>query len=109
MRACSVCAEFADPASGLFQAIYGPEAPSRLLSEIDGLAVLPTIGQLGSCHLLLAPLNHVTSFALADQTAIDAAERVVERLRQAIQLDGSQAVVFEHGLPHDAAGGGCGV
>jgi diadenosine tetraphosphate (Ap4A) HIT family hydrolase len=106
---CTLCAEFADPAAGLFAAIYEPDAPSRVLREDGDVLVIPTIGQITACHLLVLPRQHKTSFASMGAGQLERADRLVESVRTALEATGSRCVVFEHGLGAHPGQGGCGV
>lgn len=71
--------------------------------------VTPTVGELGSDHLLVIPRLHVPSFRHLPRSHSLEAERIVDKHDALLSDEHTKVVVFEHGMASHSAAGGCGI
>lgn len=107
---CDFCLEFERSPWSTFGRLFGSVMDSRILWRSASLVALPSLGAISPGHLLLMPVEHVTS--LAHLTEPD--RRETEAIASSLQTYLAQTflgpvVLFEHGLLPDQLGGGCGV
>lgn len=104
---CEFCTEFNEASSSRFSYLYGTTLASRVMMSQDGIAVMPTIGQLFRGSLLLLPIEHVEMMADLPATTLSSMIKLLERIEDMIKPFG-MPVAFEHGA-RCSTQGGCGV
>lgn len=103
VRNCSFCDELYHkvydeelyPYIGELYKRYGKK--DRILYEDTQFVVVPSLGPISPCHLLVIPKQHVCSYALLDSNILDNAEKIINALEQVIRKNYGDSVVFEHG------------
>ncbi len=100
---CSICSEFF---AGEVDKMYSKELQqvhdscgrtSRILYENDNYMVIPTLGPVAECHLLLLPKQHVSSFALLSKEQLKEAECLIQKICNIVNKKYGNSIVFEHG------------
>ena len=105
-RGCEFCVEFQEHRTSRYHSTYGAAAPSRLL-RVGDFRVFPTLGQIFTGSLLVAPATHIERFS-------DTGPNMSREARLALDLALSaasgfgQPIVFEHGA-RCVTGAGCGI
>lgn len=107
--ACCFCDELSGGHENQYKAIYGREAPSRLLWRTTNFAVVPSLGALVQDYLLVIPFSHVTSIRELGVSARQELASTVGQLRACLEDGARRTVIFEHGNPVGATSGGCGI
>ncbi len=106
MHRCEFCDEIRDPRRSRFGAIYGGELTSRTVRETPSFVVLPTLGQIFACSMLVVPRRHVETlagFADGQGELIGLMGELEDRLSAT-----GHVVFFEHGA-RCTTNGGCGI
>jgi diadenosine tetraphosphate (Ap4A) HIT family hydrolase len=93
---CDFCAEFA--AGG---------ADSRVIAEMAGWVLLPTVGCFTPGYCLLMPVRHIDAAADAPPTELARAQAALEDARAAITSTFGPTIVAEHGPRGCQLGAGC--
>ncbi|MBR4082862.1 MAG: HIT domain-containing protein [Lachnospiraceae bacterium] len=100
---CSICNEFNkkkidDLYSLQMKEIYEAcNVKSRILYEDELFWVIPSLGPVSECHLLILPKAHTYSFALLSEEQLIKAERLIKRICNIVNKVYGSSVVFEHG------------
>lgn len=100
---CSICVEFQEPAKAYkvfpylreWSEKYGID--SRILYEDKDFVIIPSLGPVSECHLLVLPRLHVCSYALLDSEMLGKAERIINAVASIIHNIYGGCVIFEHG------------
>lgn len=106
IKSCSICDELHNNESGLFYSNLRDKfrkmgIKSRILYEDSQFVVMPSLGAISACHLLILPKQHVSSFALLDDDLLNLAEMVIQKVAEIIREKYGGCVVFEHGTLND--------
>ena len=96
---CAFCTEFAAP-SGLGQG-------TRIICEVSGWALLPTVGCFSPGYCLFMPLSHIDAVADAPDAELRLIEQAVEDMRTLISGTFGAVIVAEHGPRGCQLGAGC--
>ena len=104
---CEFCDEFADPRGSVFSRLYSHLLPDRIVARSGGFVAFPTIGQIFSQYLLVAPEAHVETLAGLPPSQIARLSRFAQQLSRVVARGGPVAI-FEHGARKET-GGGCGI
>ena len=70
---------------------------SRILYEDEHFYVIPTLGPISECHLLIIPKVHVCSFALLSDKQLIKADELIKKVRNVVNKVYGCSIVFEHG------------
>jgi diadenosine tetraphosphate (Ap4A) HIT family hydrolase len=104
---CEFCAEFSQPSGSRFGSLYAGIIPNRIVEQSNGVAVLPTLGQLFPGSLLILPIAHFETVASMPRTGrafcLEMATKYVDRLHGY-----GTPVIFEHGARR-GSGRSCGI
>lgn len=100
---CAICREFfakekeaLDYSARSLSEITG--SGTRILYEDDYFIVIPSLGPVSHCHLLILPKKHVCSFALLEPEWIEMAEMLIGKIVHAAEKVFGKMIVFEHGV-----------
>lgn len=104
---CEFCEELINHHFSRFNKIYGKSYKTRILAERDGLVVLPTIGQLFKCSLLIMPVIHYETMAQLPVSNLKGLISLLADLENKIRPFGTP-ILFEHGAKCKT-GAGCGI
>lgn len=66
--------------------------------------LIPSVGPISPCHLLLCPLNHVSSFAQIDQSQMEDIQTILNDVINAVKKEYGYAIAFEHGTSSNNRG-----
>lgn len=100
-ESCTICEELSGRKNtGLYyewakQAGYA--AGSRILYEDRLFVVMPSLGPIAECHLLIVPKQHVCSYAVLEEEALHLAEKLIEKAVGYVRKKYGGCIVFEHG------------
>lgn len=106
MKQCSICDELRNNRAGLFYSNLRDEfnklgIKSRILYENSQFAVIPSLGAVSACHLLVLPKQHISSFALLDNELLNSADIIILKVSEIIRKKYGGCLVFEHGTLND--------
>lgn len=77
---------------------------NRIIFQSDNFFVIPSIGPISKCHLLICPIEHVTSFATLNSKKLYEAIDLLKTTIQYVKREYGCAIVFEHGSNVDGFG-----
>lgn len=103
MYKCSICSEFSNRNvcelwyPYLKELKYKYDIDNRILCEGKMFAIIPSLGPVSSCHLLVVPKRHVCSYAMMSKKELDEAERLIVQLIKYVEKKYGNCMVFEHG------------
>lgn len=96
---CAFCTEFADlPLRG---------QATRIISEVSGWVLLPTVGCFTPGYCLFMPLGHIDAVADATASELTLLSGAVESMRTLISSAFGTVIVAEHGPRGCELGAGC--
>lgn len=101
---CIICSEFF---YGEADKVYLTELyeycgiKNRVLYEDEQFIVIPSLGPVSDCHLLVIPKCHVTSFAMLDAESFNNAEKIITKISHIVRTKFGNCIVFEHGTLND--------
>lgn len=104
---CEFCLELSDQRNSRFKQIYGESVGSRIVVAQNGLAVMPTIGQLFKGSLLILPTEHIETIAQLPFSTLQGLEIILNDVQKIIGRLGT-TVLFEHGAKC-TTGASCGI
>lgn len=96
---CSFCTEFA--------ILPRPSEETRIICEISGWVLLPTVGCFTPGYCLFMPLEHIDAVADAAPAELTRVGAAVEDMRALISGIFGQVVIAEHGPRGCELGAGC--
>lgn len=101
-KQCAICREFfaKEGATLDYSAQFLTEKTGssiRILYEDDYFIVIPSLGPVSRCHLLVLPKKHVCSFALLEPEWIEMAEILIGKIVHTVEKEYGNIIVFEHG------------
>jgi diadenosine tetraphosphate (Ap4A) HIT family hydrolase len=96
---CAFCAEFA--------ALPGPAPETRIICEVHGWVLLPTIGCFTPGYCLFMPLDHIDAAADASSSELTRIGAAVEDMRALIRDVFGPVIIAEHGPRGCELGAGC--
>lgn len=105
---CDFCNEFSENAENSFTHRYGTHAENRVLHATENFRVLPSLGQIVEGYLLIIPVQHYRAIADLPTELYRELTTVISSTRRVLSMSYGPAVLFEHGIRGDEAGG-CGV
>ena len=94
---CQFCTEFSSTAEG----------GGRIITEIDGWLLLPTIGCFTPGYSLLMPRHHIDAVADATSPEVTKLQKSVEDIRAVITSEFGPTIVAEHGPRGCQLGASC--
>jgi len=96
---CAFCAEFA--------CLAGPAEETRIICEVHGWVLLPTIGCFTPGYCLFMPLDHIDAAADAPQSELTRIGTTIEDMRASISGMFGPVIIAEHGPRGCELGAGC--
>jgi diadenosine tetraphosphate (Ap4A) HIT family hydrolase len=96
---CTFCTEFS--------ARTGPSQPTRIICEISGWLLLPTVGCFTPGYCLFMPVSHIDAVADATPQELRNAGEAAEELRTLISDSFGPVIIAEHGPRGCELGAGC--
>jgi len=98
---CSICDEiFNGDQAGLYYLYAKPflnNIESRILYENEKFIVMPSLGPVAECHLLVFPKKHICSYAVLDWESLYEAEKLIKKISDIVRKKYGSSIVFEHG------------
>ena len=91
---CQFCAEFAG-------------ASERIILDVDGWVLLPTVGCFTPGYCLFMPLRHIDAAAELSPARLMALQPLLERMRGLIERRFGPTIIAEHGSRNCELGAGC--
>lgn len=70
---------------------------TRLIYKDENFFVIPSIGPISPCHLLLCPTKHIHAFSQLNDNNLDEGYRFLTYLLQLVRHKYGCAIAFEHG------------
>jgi diadenosine tetraphosphate (Ap4A) HIT family hydrolase len=95
---CNFCAEFAT---------IGDQSSPRVITEMDGWVVLPTLGCFTPGYCLLMPTRHIDAVADTSQDELSRIADIAEEVRTVIGSTFGPTIVAEHGPRDCELGASC--
>lgn len=98
---CTICAELHDKDfnnRSIKQICEVCEVQTRILYEDKNFVIIPSLGPISDCHILLVPKQHVNSYALLSDELLDLAERLIIKILKIIKRKYGSCIIFEHGV-----------
>lgn len=71
---------------------------NRILYDDGDFVVMPSLGPLSDCHLLMFPKKHIYSYALLDTALLKKAEIYINKIVKYVEEKYGKCMVFEHGV-----------
>jgi len=96
---CAFCTEFATPP--------GQGERTRIICEVSGWVLLPTVGCFTPGYCLFMPLDHIDAVADAAPAELTLVSEAVENMRTLISGAFGTVIVAEHGPRGCELGAGC--
>lgn len=96
---CAFCTEFAVPPS--------PAERTRIVCELSGWALLPTVGCFTPGYCLFMPLDHIDAAADVAPAELTRVSAAVEKMRALISGVFGPVIIAEHGPRGCELGAGC--
>ena len=96
---CAFCTEFA--------ALPGRDQGTRIICEVSGWVLLPTVGCFTPGYCLFMPLDHIDAVADAPPAELARVGVAVENMRTVISSAFGTVLVAEHGPRGCELGAGC--
>ncbi len=103
IRSCDFCMEFGNSA----QASAGASKRPAWMSK--SLVVAPTVGPLRQGHMLLLPIEHVTSLGRVTVPTARELLTVIDEVKSLLKERFGSIISFEHGTTGEERAGGCGI
>ena len=104
---CELCAEIRGLPSR-FSAIYGHVLKDRTVSATKNFLIIPSLGQIGEAHFLIASRSHETALACLTSHLFKEMLQTIDRVRAWLKTEfGDHIVVFENGDPKGIGKMGC--
>lgn len=98
---CAICDELLDErTAGLYHEYArknGSVPESRILYRNAKFAVMPSLGPLAECHLLVVPIQHVCSYSALDEKELCIAEEIIDNVAGFVRKKFGSSLIFEHG------------
>jgi len=98
---CSICDEIRNGNQAGLYYLYAKSflnnIESRILYENEKFIVMPSLGPVAECHLLVFPKKHICSYAVLDQKSLYEAEKLIKRVSDIVRKKYGSSIVFEHG------------
>jgi diadenosine tetraphosphate (Ap4A) HIT family hydrolase len=96
---CAFCTEFAN--------LNSADQETRIICEVAGWVLLPTVGCFTPGYCLFMPLNHIDAVADAPAAELALVGEAVENMRTLISSEFGAVIVAEHGPRGCELGAGC--
>ena len=77
---------------------------TRIICKTKNFFLIPSVGSISQCHLLLCPLNHFTSYAKLSQDSLEEAMLILNKIMDFVKKEYGYAIAFEHGSPNIKTG-----
>lgn len=98
---CCICSEFFSENNSALSYLYklglNREIKSRVLYENQRFIIIPSLGPVADCHLLVLPKKHVSSYAALDTESLYYAEKLIRQTSCLVKRKFGSSMVFEHG------------
>jgi len=99
---CAICDEIAESKSAGLYHYYaqedGHDMQSRIIYEDDRFIIMPSLGPVSKCHLLLIPKKHIYSYACLEAECLRQAEIMLKNISDAVRQRYGSSMIFEHGV-----------
>ncbi len=101
-KSCDICNEINNVKNNFFTrnllTFYKKyNLETRIIYRNRNFFVIPSIGPVSPCHLLVCPIKHVCSFAQLDYSLLEEGEKFLNSIFQLVQNEYGYAIAFEHG------------
>lgn len=96
---CAFCTEFA--------ALVGPVQETRIICEVHGWVLLPTIGCFTPGYCLFMPISHIDAAADAPRSELARVGAAIEDMRTSISDVFGPVIIAEHGPRGCELGASC--
>lgn len=103
MNSCIICDEIINGSNSVFFKTYLRDdyfkagLRDRILFKNSHFAILPSVGPISSCHLLIIPLQHVNCFAQLDNNILTSAQILIGQVLDSVTKIFGRSMAFEHG------------
>ena len=87
-----------------FQHYQKKKLCNRIIFQNEHFFVIPSAGPISKCHLLICPVEHVTSYATLNPQRLREATDVLKKFIQLVKKEYGCAMAFEHGSNIDGIG-----
>src|SRR5258708_25901610 len=104
---CEFCSEFHTNNVTTFSRLYNDAIADRTLLESRSFKVIPTLGQIFDCSMLVIPKNHLETMSELDLPELKELTGLYKQVSSRLSKLG-HVIGFEHGA-HKITGGGCGI
>lgn len=110
-KSCDICNEIKSSVSSRIYREYinkqykENNLNKRIIFDTDNFVIMPSVGPVAECHLLLIPKLHVHSFALLGQNLLNEAGSILKDVSEIIKNQYGSCIAFEHGVISDDFGG----
>lgn len=98
---CSICDEILNGDQAGLYYLYAKSflnnVESRILYENEKFIVMPSLGPVAECHLLVLPKKHICSYAVWNQESLCEAEELIRKISDIVRKRYGSSIVFEHG------------
>lgn len=100
---CSLCNEFTAKDISMLPYTYSKEMSNRygivnrLLYEDKDFVIIPSLGPISECHLLVLPKTHMYSYALMPLSLLKKAEELIDGTARIVEKIYGNSIIFEHG------------